>query len=334
MEHQFRILIIDDEPVVRNTLETLLLSVDAELVFAENGRAGLEYAVTLSPDLILLDVMMPDMDGFEVCSKIRTIPGLAQVPIIMITALDDRDSRLRGLRAGADDFLAKPFDGLELIARIQTILRLNRYHDIVRQRDELAILHQELLKSYLKTIEGWSRALDLRDKETEGHTLRVTQKMVELARAVGISGEKELEDVRIGALLHDIGKLGVPDAILLKPGKLTPEEWVVMRRHPVYAYEWLSPISFLEKALDIPYCHHEKWDGSGYPRGLSGEAIPLTARLFAIIDVWDALCSERPYRAAVPEPEVLDMIEHESGKHFEPKLAAAFLELQKKPRQA
>jgi HD-GYP domain-containing protein (c-di-GMP phosphodiesterase class II) len=126
----------------------------------------------------------------------------------------------------------------------------------------------------------------------------------------------------------------VPDAILLKPGKLTPEEWVVMRRHPGYAYEWLSPIAFLEKALDIPYCHHEKWDGSGYPRGLAGEAIPLTARLFAIVDVWDALCSERPYRAAVPEPEVLGMIEQESGKHFDPKLAAAFLELQDKSREA
>ena len=155
--------------------------------------------------------------------------------------------------------------------------------------------HQELQEAYEATIEGWGRALDLRDQETEGHSRRVTDLAERLARTLGL-GEAELVPIRRGSLLHDIGKMGVPDRILLKTDNLTPTEWRVMRRHPQDAYDMLSPIAFLHSALDIPYCHHEKWDGSGYPRGLRGEEIPLSARLFAIVDVWDALRSDRPYR--------------------------------------
>jgi putative two-component system response regulator len=327
MDAKPTILIIDDEAIVRFTLENLLSGVDAQLIMAENGERGLELAAT-KPDLVLLDVMMPEMDGFEVCRRIRENPALAELPIIMITALDDRASRLKGLRAGADDFLNKPFDGLELLARVQTILRLNRYRSIVEQRKQLERLHAELLISYRRTIEGWADALDLRDKETEGHTRRVMEKSADFAKAAGISGEKELEDIRMGALLHDVGKLGVPDAILLKPGKLTDEEWVVMRKHPVYAYKWLSPIAFLRDAIQVPYCHHEKWDGSGYPQGLRGLEIPLYARIFAIVDVWDALGSDRPYRAALPKAEVLAYIRKEAGSHFDPELAKIFLDMQ------
>lgn len=180
-----------------------------------------------------------------------------------------------------------------------------------------------LALAYDTTIEGWSRALDLRDKETEGHSLRVTEMTLRLARALNLGGE-ELVHVRRGALLHDIGKMGVPDSILLKPGPLTDDEWVVMRQHPVYAYELLSPISYLRPALDIPYCHHEKWDGSGYPRGLKGAQIPFTARIFALIDVWDALRSDRPYRAGWPEEKVREHIRQASGTHFDPQVIAAF----------
>jgi putative two-component system response regulator len=328
MDAKPTILIIDDEPIIRLTLESFLASLDASLVIAENGEKGLELAEATRPDLVLLDVMMPGMDGFEVCRRIRANPALAEMPVIMITALDDRESRLKGLRAGADDFLNKPFDGFELLARVQTIVRLNRYRHIVEQRNELERLHQDLLISYRNTIEGWANALDLRDKETEGHTRRVAEKSVEFAKAVGIMDEEALEDVRMGALLHDVGKLGVPDAILLKPGKLTDEEWVIMRRHPENAYKWLSPIGFLAKAIEIPYCHHEKWDGSGYPRGLKGLEIPLYARLFAIVDVWDALRSDRSYRGALPEAEVLAHIQNEAGSHFEPELAKIFMGMQ------
>ena len=172
--------------------------------------------------------------------------------------------------------------------------------DNVQLFDSLQRSNDELALAYDATIEGWSHALDLRDKETEGHTQRVTEMTVKLARRFGIP-EKELVQVRWGALLHDIGKMGVPDGILLKPGPLTDEEWVVMKKHPAFAYEMLSPIRYLQLALDIPYCHHEKWDGTGYPRGLKGEQIPLAARIFAVVDVWDALTSDRPYRQAWSE---------------------------------
>ncbi|MDP2662146.1 MAG: PAS domain S-box protein [Dehalococcoidia bacterium] len=184
----------------------------------------------------------------------------------------------------------------------------------------------ELSVAYDATLEGWVRALDLRDRETEGHTRRVTETTLQLDLAFGL-GETELVHVRRGALLHDIGKTGVPDSILLKPGSLTAEEWVVMRRHPVYAYDFLASIDFLRPALDIPYCHHERWDGAGYPRGLRGEEIPLTARIFAVVDVWDALRSDRPYRPGWPEDQVREHMRAQSGTHFDPRVAEAFLNL-------
>jgi len=191
---------------------------------------------------------------------------------------------------------------------------------------ELKQSNTQLFAAYDSTIEGWSHALDLRDKETEGHTQRVTEMTLKLARAAGIT-EGELVHVRRGALLHDIGKMGVPDHILLKPDKLTDEEWVVMRKHPTFAFELLSPIAYLRPALDIPYCHHEKWDGTGYPRGLKGEQIPLTARLFAIVDVWDALRSDRPYRKAWPEDRVQEHVHSLVGTHFDPKATGLFLNM-------
>jgi len=184
----------------------------------------------------------------------------------------------------------------------------------------------DLRLAYDATIAGWSRALDLRDHDTEGHTQRVADMTVRLARAFGL-GEQAIVQIRRGALLHDMGKLGVPDAILLKPGKLTNAERKLMLRHPQYAYEMLSPIAYLSLALDIPRCHHEKWDGTGYPRGLAGEEIPLAARLFAVVDVWDALSNNRPYRKRWPQKKTLDYIRGQSGKHFDPRVVDVFLRL-------
>lgn len=183
----------------------------------------------------------------------------------------------------------------------------------------------ELEQAYDATIEGWSHALDLRDRETEGHTLRVTETALELARILGIEDEK-LIHMRRGGLLHDIGKLGVPDGILLKPGPLTEEEWKIMRMHPQFAYDWLAPIEYLRKAIEIPYCHHEKWDGTGYPRGLKADAIPLTSRIFALADVWDALTSDRPYRKAWSPEKALQYIRENSGSYFDPEVTGVFLE--------
>jgi PAS domain S-box-containing protein len=440
------ILIADDEAGGRKTLEGLLRPYGYNLAFASNGVEALAQAAALTPDLILLDVMMPGMDGFEVCRRVRADVQLAEVPIIIVTALDDHRSRVQGLQAGADDVIAKPFDRIELRARVQMITRLNRYRHLlaertkfeqmiellpdgllmvdaagkidmvnstmlrmlgVEQREQVlgAVLwpfiapeqldacaiwlahvfatapgaaqietvlvrmdgqpfpvsvtagqwtwddtvavqlvvrditaqkraeghlqraHLELAQAYETTLEGWSRALDLRDKETEGHTQRVTDMTVRLARAIGLS-EAELVQVRRGALLHDIGKMGIPDSILLKPGPLTEAEWEVMRKHPSYAHDLLTPIAYLHEALDIPYCHHEKWDGSGYPRGLKGEHIPLAARLFAVVDVWDALRSDRPYRAGWPDERVREHIRSLAGTHFDREVVRLFLAME------
>lgn len=195
--------------------------------------------------------------------------------------------------------------------------------------NDLQKSNNELIQAYDSTLEGWSRALDLRDKETEGHSQRVTEMTLRLARKMGMTGGEMLH-VRRGALLHDIGKMGIPDGILLKPGALSDDEWEIMRKHPVLAYELLFPIAHLRPALDIPYCHHEKWDGTGYPRGLKGEFIPLAARLFAVVDVWDALRSDRPYRAAWPEEKAIEYIRELAGKQFDPQVVTLFLEILKR----
>lgn len=446
MNHANTILIVDDEQVGRKTLEGMLRFQGYELVFAESGPEALTLAQMYMPDIILLDVMMPGMDGFEVCRRLRASEQLAEVPIIMVTMLDDRGSRLRGIEAGADDFVSKPLDRVEFRARIRTITRLNRYRRLLAERAKFervielspdgmmivdtagmirlantAILtmlggkhkaevlgtalytfvapderyrcaeclrsvfsalvptarletvfvradgqefpvgltaghfiwdgettaqliirditerkrteeqiqrsHVELAQAYDTTLEGWSRALDLRDKETEGHSQRVTELTMQLAGAMGIS-EADQVHIRRGALLHDIGKMGIPDGILLKPGPLTDEEWVVMRRHPTYAWELLSPIEFLRPALDIPHYHHEKWDGSGYPFGLSGKQIPIAARIFAVIDVWDALCSDRPYRRGWTKDRAREHIRGLAGSHFDPQVVEVFLQLE------
>jgi HD-GYP domain-containing protein (c-di-GMP phosphodiesterase class II) len=192
--------------------------------------------------------------------------------------------------------------------------------------NDLQKSNTELQLAYDTTLEGWSKALDLRDRETEGHTLRVTEGTLSLARVMGVS-DGDLVQIRRGSLLHDIGKMGIPDSILLKSGSLTEDEWTVMKCHPVYAYELLSPIPFLRGALDIPYCHHERWDGTGYPRGLRSDHIPLSARIFSVVDVWDALMSDRPYRKAWPEDRVREHIARDSGTHFDPAVVRAFLNL-------
>ncbi len=318
------VLIVDDEFSGRQTLESVLEGDGYNIEMAENGMQALEKVKIIQPDVILLDVMMPGMTGFEVCQRIRSDPQVAEIPIIVLTALDDRESLLNALKAGADDFITKPFDRYELRARLIGITKLNRFHKLVQERSNLMEANSQLLKAYEATIEGWSHAMDLRDRETEGHSHRVAEMTVELAERFGL-GEDELVQIRRGALLHDMGKLGIPDHILHKPGSLTDEEWETMKKHPQFAFDMLYRIEYLRPAMDIPYCHHEKWDGSGYPRGLKGEEIPVPARLFAIVDVWDALTSDRPYRSAWSEEKALAYIKEQSGRHFDPDIVELFL---------
>jgi putative nucleotidyltransferase with HDIG domain len=204
----------------------------------------------------------------------------------------------------------------------------NSFNEMVsslqRSESELIRAHDETIQAYDRTIEGWCKALELRDNVTEGHTQRVTELTILIAREMGIA-EEELVHIRRGALMHDIGKMAIPDSILKKPSTLSDEEWLEMRKHPSYAYDMLRPISYLSPSLAIPYCHHEKWDGSGYPRGLKEGEIPIEARIFAIADVWDALRSDRPYRKAVPVETVLKYIEENKEQHFDPDVVDAFL---------
>jgi putative two-component system response regulator len=320
------VLIVDDEYIGRETLQSVLEGEGYELEMAENGLQAIEKAKKLLPDVILLDVMMPGMTGFEVCQRIRSDPQIAEIPIIILTALDDRESLLNALKAGADDFISKPFDRYELRARLMGITRLNRYQKLIQERAKLRDANTQLLSAYEATIEGWSHALDLRDRETEGHSRRVTQLTIKLAQALGIS-DNDIMHIRRGALLHDMGKIGIPDSILHKPAKLTDEEWKIMRQHPQLAYDMLYPIEYLRPALEIPLTHHEKWDGSGYPRGQKGEEIPIVARLFAVVDVWDALTSDRPYRPAWSQDEALAYIREQSGKHFDPQVVDLFFKV-------
>ncbi|MGB9754905.1 MAG: hypothetical protein C0183_08095 [Roseiflexus castenholzii] len=612
MDATSTILIADDDPGARLVLQRLLTREGHRVLMAQNGAEALRQSIEYTPDLLLLDVLMPEIDGFEVCRQLRNHARLREIPILLITSLGDQQSRVEGLSAGADGFITKLFDMAELLAHVRTITRLNRYRRLLseqarfqrlielspegiaiineesrlllvnpalvallevpsagyllgdtllnylhiagldryragiralmqetqqvwrieldlisvnghaipaeislgrfrdqngafaqviirdiseRKRTEaqiyrqvsrltslhtigvaitaslelpatLAILldrlieelhvdaasvllfnprttmletacnrglprdlaevaicaeeglagmafrsrqtvslatfpsemlisprdqmlaaafatyfavplqardeikgvleilqrasftpdehwwtflealamqaaiaidtsslfedlrrtHAELKQSYDATIAGWSRALDLRDRETEGHSERVTELTLRLARWMGIP-EDQIEHIRRGALLHDIGKMGVPDHILLKPGPLSVNEWAIMRQHPVYAFRWLSAIPFLQPALDIPYAHHERWDGSGYPRGLRGEQIPLAARIFAVVDVWDALRSDRPYRSAWTEEQTIAHLQSLAGTHFDPAAVAAFLDM-------
>lgn len=323
------VLIVDDEYIGRETLQSVLEGEGYELEMAENGLQAIDKAKKLLPDVILLDVMMPGMTGFEVCQRIRNDPQIAEIPIIILTALDDRESLLNALKAGADDFISKPFDRYELRARLMGITRLNRYQKLLQERAKLREANAQLLSAYEATIEGWSHAMDLRDRETEGHSQRVTELTVKLARALGIISDDDIMHIRRGALLHDMGKIGIPDSILHKPDKLTDEEWTTMRKHPQLAYDMLYPIEYLHPALEIPLNHHEKWDGTGYPRGLKGEEIPIVARLFAVVDVWDALTSDRPYRPAWSQEESLTYIREQSGKHFDPQVVDLFFEVVK-----
>ena len=345
------IIIVDDNTQNLYMLDVLLKSNHHTVRQASNGIEALKLARENLPDIIISDILMPAMDGYRLCRIWKNDHELRNIPLIFYTATHtSRKDEEFALSLGAQKYIIKPTEPDELLKIIDDTLSIKKnqikakvpeilekeevfykeYNEaLVRKlEDKMAQLEKsnvELFQAYDETIEGWSRALDLRDNETEGHSLRVTQLTLDLASKFEFSAD-DLIHVRRGALLHDIGKMGVPDHILLKPGPLTDEEWVIMKKHTTFAFDLLSPIHFLKAAIDIPLCHHEKWDGTGYPRGLKGEEIPFAARIFAIADVWDALRSDRPYRAAWSKEKTFDHIKSVSGTHFDPNILKVCLE--------
>jgi len=278
------------------------------------GNVALERKVVDVPDLTALDIAPNSRDSFLP----RGFVSYSALPLIA------KNEVLGVLETFTRERMERDEDWRDFAATLagQAAIAI----DNARMLADLTRSNSELWLAYETTLAGWSRALDLRDNDTQGHTERVAELTVRLGRSMGME-ETEIAHLRRGALLHDIGKMGIPDAILLKPGPLTQKEWEVMRRHPVYAYELLSPIPYLRPALDIPHLHHERWDGSGYPLGLKGEDIPLAARVFAVVDVWDALTSNRPYRSKVREERAREIIREGSGRDFDPRVVEAFLRL-------
>ena len=293
-----KILIVDDQSSARTALETLLRREGYEVRDASNGPSALAACTDFKPDLILLDILMPGMDGFEVCRRIKATPETRLTPVVLITGLSDTEDRIRGINAGADDFLSKPIDVNELLARSRSLLRLKQYTDELENAETV-------LFSLALSVEA-------RDPYTRGHCERLAEMSALLGEQLGLP-EDHIKALRRAGIVHDIGKVVVPDAILLKPGPLTPDELTVMRKHPVVGERICAPLRSLRYVLPIIRHHHEKCDGSGYPDGLSGDEIPLAARVLQLADVYDALTTDRPYRTAVPSEVALAMMDEESG---------------------
>ncbi len=321
------ILIVDDDPIAREVLRAIMNDLGAHLVFAESGTEALAKADECTPDLMLLDVMMPGLDGFEVCRRVRANPKLVDVPVVMATALDDLDSKLKALEAGADDFVTKPINRVELHARAQTILRLNRNRQLVKRQAELENALGALTTNFDAVLKAVVTGLDLRIKPDGGHTQRVTKLTVAIARRIEIR-EEELVHIRRGALLHDIGTLSVPEAILSKSGELTASERAILHHHPQYAHDLLSSIEELRCALDIPYCHHEHWDGTGYPRKLKGTEIPIAARIYAAADAWESM-SHSDGTGKGDAKTASQYLESNAGTLFDPAIVAVLLDVVK-----
>ncbi|QJR82365.1 two-component system response regulator [Alteromonas pelagimontana] len=306
------LLLVDDEPVNLRVLKQLLAP-HYTLAFAKNGEEAIRVTKEQLPDLILMDVMMPGMTGFETCRALKKDAGTRSIPIIFVTALNDTHDETEGFEAGAVDYITKPISPAVVLARVKTHLSL--------------VQSDELKRTRLQVVQRLGRAAEYKDNETGMHVLRMSHYSRILAQAYGFSAE-QAETLLHAAPMHDIGKIGIPDHIMLKPGKLTDEEFAIMKTHPQIGAEILGEADseLLKVAKSVALTHHEKWDGSGYPLGLAGEDIPIEGRIVAIADVFDALTSTRPYKAAWSVTETMDFIQEQSGKHFDPRLVALMVE--------
>ncbi|MGD8470647.1 MAG: response regulator [Desulfobacteraceae bacterium] len=335
-----QILLVDDNSTNLQLLHETLDGFGYKLLAAKNGKTALSIAKKVKPDLILLDIMMPEMDGYEVCRRLKADQATMQIPVIFVTALSDAEDEAKGLTLGAVDYITKPFNPELIRARVRNHLELKRYQDhlqvLVRERTKRLALTQAV------TIESLATLAEYRDPETGGHIKRTQNYVKALAmhlkehpRFRDELNDETIELLYLSAPLHDVGKVGVPDQILLKTGRLTDEEFVEMKKHTQYGHDALriterklGQDSFLRYAKEIAFTHQEKWDGSGYPRGLKGDQIPISGRLMAVADVYDALISKRVYKPPFSHEEAVKIIQDGRGGHFDPDIVDAFMELE------
>lgn len=294
-----KILIVDDEAASRSGLEILLRREGFEVRAVHGGSVALQECATFMPDLVLLDIMMPELDGFEVCRRIKAAPETRLTPVVLITGLSATTDRIKGINAGADDFLSKPIDFNELLARTRSLIRLKMYTDELENAE--AVLF------------SLARSIEARDPSTHGHCERLAEISALLGSRLGLESE-QVTALRRAGIVHDIGKVAVPDAILLKQGPLTPDEETLLRVHPVAGERICAPLKSFRLVLPIIRHHHEKQDGTGYPDGLRGVEIPVTARVLQIVDVYDALTTKRPYRTALDTAAALDHLDEEAAR--------------------
>ena len=300
--HQYvegTILVADDQAANRELFDELLSSEGFNVLTADDGAAALENMNLVNIDLVLLDVMMPHLNGFEVCAKIKANPETYLIPVVLVTALSDKQDRIEGIRVGADDFLSRPVDRTELLTRVRSLIKLKHRTDELERAESV-------LFALARSIEG-------KDPYTHGHCERLMNYSVSLGEHLGLP-EEQVVALRRAGIVHDIGKVAVPDAILLKPAKLTAEEWALMKEHPVVGERICAPLKSFRSVLPIIRHHHEKLDGTGYPDGLRGDAIPVTARILTVVDVYDALTTERPYKRAFSVDEALQTMKQEVAK--------------------
>jgi putative two-component system response regulator len=307
------ILIVDDESGARAALEFLLRREGFEVRDAPDGPTAIQECATFRPDLILLDIMMPGMDGFEVCRHIKATPETRLTPVVLITGLTTTEDRIMGINAGADDFLSKPIDLNELLARTRSLLRLKQYTDELENAE--AVLF------------SLAHSIEARDPYTHGHCERLAEMSARMGERLGVP-EEQIKALRRAGVVHDIGKVAVADSILLKPGPLTADEAKVMQKHPVVGERICAPLKTFRLVLPIIRHHHEKHNGSGYPDGLSGDEIPLTARILQLSDVYDALTTDRPYKVAFTPEVALDLMGEEAERGWwDRELFEAFREM-------